>query len=378
MSIRRLARRLRTSVALGLPPVLAPAMVFVPLGVLLGPWGTDVLDARVVGHLEPVVSILLATFGVLAGLALRDGPGRRVLVGASLESGLTIVVVAAAAWYAAAHWAIPLSAPAGALALMLGVAAATSSTGFEDTRPDAVPGPAARMAELDDVLPILVGGAALAWLQTGSPWGIARLLLGNVLVGIAVGVVGLLLIERAQSTAERALFVLGTLTLAGGAASHLGLSPLVAGFVAGLIWRHGPGRIDEIVARDVQPYQHPLVVLLLIAAGASLVPSREALWLVVPFVALRVGGKLAGGWLGARVAGLPAGAVGTHLLAPGLMGLAFAVAAAEVVSGTDGAVLVTAVVLGTLAAEVLALGVAPPSPQDAAPPDLASLREDGA
>jgi hypothetical protein len=74
MIFRRLARRLRTSVALGLPPVPAPAMVFVPVGVLLGPWGTSVLDARVIGHLEPVVSILLATFGVLAGLALRDGP----------------------------------------------------------------------------------------------------------------------------------------------------------------------------------------------------------------------------------------------------------------------------------------------------------------
>jgi len=101
MILRRLARRLRTSVALGLPPVLAPAMVFVPLGVLLGPWGTNVVDARVVGHLEPVVSIVLATLGVLAGLALRDGPSRRVLVGASLESGLTIAVVGAACWYAA-------------------------------------------------------------------------------------------------------------------------------------------------------------------------------------------------------------------------------------------------------------------------------------
>ena len=333
MILRRLARRLRTSVALGLPPVLAPAMVFVPLGVLLGPWGTNVVDARVVG---------------------------------------------AACWYAATRWSIPLTAPTGVLALMLGVAAATSSTGFEDTRPDSAPSPAARMAELDDVLPIFAGSVALAWLQTSSLAAIVGLVLANALVGVAVGLVGLLLIERARSTAERALFVIGTLILAGGAASHLGLSPLVAGFVAGLVWRQGPGRIDEIVARDVQPYQHPLVVLLLIAAGASLVPSREALWLVVPFVVLRVAGKLAGGWLGARVAGLPGGAVGTHLLAPGLMGLAFAVAAAQVVSGRDGAVLVTAVVLGTLAAEALALGVAPASPQDAAPADLDALREDGA
>ncbi len=378
MSLRRLARRLRTSVALGLPPVLAPAMVFVPLGVLLGPWGTNVLDARVVGHLEPVVSIVLATLGVLAGLALRDGPGRRVLLGASLESGLTIAVVAAGSWYAAARWSIPLATPAGVLALMLGVAAATSSTGFEDTRPDAAPGPAAMMADLDDVLPILAGGAALAWLQTASPWGVAGLVLANALVGVAVGAVGLLLIERARSTAERAVFVLGALTLAGGAASHLGLSPLVAGFVAGLVWRYGPGRIDEIVAGDVRRYQHLLVVLLLIVAGARLVPAREALWLAVPFVVLRVAGKVAGGWLGARVAGLPAGAVGTHLLAPGLMGLAFAVRGGGGRVRRAGAVLVTAVVLGTLAAEALALVLAPASPHDAAPLTPASLREDGA
>ena len=44
------------------------------------------------------------------------------------------------------------------------------------------------------------------------------------------------------------------------------------------------------------------------------------------------------------------------------MGLAFAVAAAEVMSGTAGAVLVTAVVLGTLAAEALALGPRPGVP----------------
>jgi hypothetical protein len=74
MSLRRLTRRLRTSAALGLPAVLAPAMVFVPLGVLLGPWGTNVLDARVVGHLEPVVSILLEPLlvALAAGLVVEN------------------------------------------------------------------------------------------------------------------------------------------------------------------------------------------------------------------------------------------------------------------------------------------------------------------
>src|SRR6185436_11308127 len=95
-----------------------------------------------------------------------------------------------------------------------------------------------------------------------------------VVLGLVVGVIGWLLFDRAESGAERVVFVLGTLALAGGAAAYLGVSPLAAGLVAGLFWATTRGRADRIVTNDVQRVQHPLIVLLLLTAGARWAPSQ--------------------------------------------------------------------------------------------------------
>ncbi len=118
-----------------------------------------------------------------------------------------------------------------------------------------------------------------------------------MMLGLAVGVIGWLLIERAHSDAERGVFVMGSLALAGGASAYLALSPLLAGLAAGMFWNWSPGRADAIVRQDLQKFQHPLVVLMLLAAGASLQFSLAALWLFAPFVVFRLAGKLAGGWI---------------------------------------------------------------------------------
>ena len=55
--------------ALGLRPVTAPVMVFIPAGILLGPAGAGVLSLNVLSHLDPVISIVLATLGVFIGIA---------------------------------------------------------------------------------------------------------------------------------------------------------------------------------------------------------------------------------------------------------------------------------------------------------------------
>ena len=47
--------------------------------------------------------------------------------------------------------------------------------------------------------------------------------------------------------------------------------------------------------------QHPLVVLLLIIAGAILQPGLAGIWLFAPYVAFRTTGKLSGGWLASRL-----------------------------------------------------------------------------
>ena len=285
--------------------------------------------------------------------------GGWLFAAANIESGATTLTVGLACWWLIHAWGFPSSSPA-MLALVLGVSAAASSAGYEDTSPGSPASMAARIANLDDVLPIVVGGVALAVLRAPSVVGAATLVGITCGIGLVAGVVGWLLIERAHSDAERGLFVIGVVAFAGGAASFLGVSPLLTGLTAGIVWKWAPGRVDAIVRQDVRRYQHPLVVLVLLVAGASVRPSVDALWLFAPFVLFRVTGKLAGGWLATRVApGLAPGNLGAHLLAPGLIGIAFALAAARVFGTPDGTPVLTAVVAGTLVSEVIALSVAP-------------------
>ena len=61
---------LRTRAALGLRPLTAPVIIFLPLGIVLGPVGVNWLSAGALGHLDVVISIGLATLGVFIGIYL--------------------------------------------------------------------------------------------------------------------------------------------------------------------------------------------------------------------------------------------------------------------------------------------------------------------
>jgi hypothetical protein len=382
--LQRVMQRLRTHAAFGLAPALAPAMLFVPLGYLLGPPGLNLLPADVFAHLDPVISVGLAALGVFVGLALGRRPNweTRLFVAASVEAIVTIVIVLGAILFLLDAWHFPTSVPRIAIALALGVAASASSAASvtagangttsvrvtTDTTADPIVDPtgtphalASRIADLDDVLPIVIGALAIAVVVApeGAWQAIAQLAIA-ALLGLAVGVIGWLLIERARSIAERGVFVVGSLALVGGASAYLSLSPLLAGLAAGIFWNWSPGRADVIVREDLRRFQHPLVVLMLLAAGASLQLSLPALWLFAPFVVFRLAGKLAGGWLASRLTpSLAPGDLGAYLLAPGLLGIAFALNAHQHLPGDDGVALLTAVVIGTLASEGVALFVTP-------------------
>jgi hypothetical protein len=331
---------------------------------LLGPSGLNLLPARAIDHLDPVISVGLATLGVFVGLALGRRPqwDPRLFLAASFEALVTVVIVCGAILYLLYTWHLPLRTSTVAIALALAVSASASSaaTGSHaESHADTAHAIASRVADLDDVLPIAVGALAVALL--GEQYlGMALLLvLVTMLVGLAVGVTGWLLIERAHSAAERGLFVIGLLALVGGASAYLSLSPLLAGLTAGMFWNWSPGHTDAIIREDLHKFQHPLVVLMLLAAGASLTLSTAALWLFAPFVVFRMAGKLAGGWLASRLTGLASADLGAHLLAPGLLGIAFALNVHQHLARPDAAAVLTAVVIGTLASEGVAWLVAP-------------------
>jgi hypothetical protein len=357
----RLAQLFRTRAALGLRPLAAPAIVFVPIGITLGPYGIGLIAGDVLHGLGIALPVALAALGIFVGVGLRVRMRDevRLLVAANIESTVTIAVVGTAAWWLLQQWAVPLSGGAGAMALALVVAASASSAGHVDVTDDARARTATRIADLDDLVPLIVGGYALAIVGHDAPAALGLTLLTGML-SLLVAAAGWLLFERAHGAAERGVFVLGAVALVGGAPAFAGLSPLLAGLVAGLFWTYAPGRADQIITDDLRRLQHPLVVLLLVAAGASVIFTLEALWLFVPFVAFRLAGKLAGGWIGARLTrDLAPSDLGAWLVPPGLLGVAFAFSIATAFGGETGAALLSAVVLGTLASEVIAIVVVP-------------------
>lgn len=341
----RSARRL----ALGLEATPRAGWVLLVFAMALGPHGLRVISDSALASLDPAVTTALAALGVIVGLDVRLRRSRdgRLLVAASAEAGVVLATVTMGMLVM-----YPRSeAPSWLSALLLGICAAPSSTaGASAEHPGTAP--AARVGDLDDVLPIVAGGIALAAMRHNTAAAVPALLAQSVAIAIVIAAAAGLLITRTSSESEQRVFALGALLLLGGAAAYLSVSALFAGLVAGLCWNgFGFGARDQLV-RDIRHLQHPLIVLLLIAAGARLELSIELAGPIAAYVALRTAGKLAGGWLGRSLAAaaLPRD-LGLSFLGPGLVGIAFALDAHA--GGAPGSATLLAVVLmGSLASEL--------------------------
>ena len=351
---------LRTRSALGLAPSLTPAVIFLSFGVLLGPSALGLITSRALDRLDVAVTIALAVLGVLVGIALgrEIRSALRLFVAASLESLITIAAVAGATMYFTQATALPVGAPIAAFALALGLCASASSATSADPDSEPVAAVATRVADLDDVLPIVLAVAAFPLFPSSmhSPWVLA---LAPVGIGLAVGAIGWLLFERAESGAERVVFVIGALALAGGAAVYLRVSPLAVGLVAGLFWTIAPGRADKIVQEDLRKVQHPVVVLLLVTAGALTVVSEASIWLLAPYLLFRVAGKVVGAWFSAKLVDVSAADLAAYLMSPGVLAIAFALNFRQTLPSAAGDTLLATVAIGTAAFELFALAVVP-------------------
>ena len=341
----------------------APVALLLTIGIGLGPHGINLLTVASLASLDPVVPVALAALGVLVGLGMGDRrvDEGRVLAAGLVDGALAMVVVSGgiALGTLAATWL--MVPPSMTLVLVLGICAATSLTlptsNPLEPRPTAI-----RVKELGVLLPIVAGGVALAWLRAGSGLGALALVVQMSGITLALAMAGWLLLMRATSETDERVFAISALLLVGGVAHALGLSALFGGLVAGVFWRYTGGRPRETVRRDVLFVQHPLLVVVLLVAGARAEFAPASLALGVAYVVLRMLGKLAGGAAARRVLGPKAPRdLGLHLLPPGVFGVAFALNAAAVVSDAHATALITAVVAGTIAAELVAVFLPPRS-----------------
>jgi hypothetical protein len=343
--------RLGVSWSSGSPPIVLMLLV----GMALGPGWLAVLTPVALAAIDPALPVALATIGVQLALTLpvRRSPRARLrLAGASLESLVAGAVVAIGTWSL-----LPETTPAGThpswlLPLVCGLCAAMSAAlPFEST---SVTAAADDVRQLDVLLPAVVGGVLLAWVRESSFGGALALAGAAALLSLIVGLAGWLVLKRSSSETEQRIVGASALLLLGGLADYLSLSALVSGLVAGAFWRLAGGQAAAALRRGIAYVQHPLLVLMLVAAGAR---TEIALPLVVPVIAypvLRTAGKLAGAWLARRTTSprLPED-LGPALVAPGIFGIAFAVNAADAV-GPGAGTLLTVVVLGSIASQLMA------------------------
>ena len=358
----------RRRAALGLGSSAAPGLGYVLTGVAIGPQGLGLLSADVLGNLDAVVAVALAALGVLVGFGLDDMARRRaggLLVSATVEVAISIAVVAGTMLILLPRWEMPLPIDARVFAVLLGLCACASAALRVDGTADDDTRNAARIAELDDLPIIVLGGLTVAAIG-GQPGAAVDVLL-TLASAVMVAAAAWLLVGRTRDEAEHGVFVAGAVVLLAGAAAYLGSSPLLAGLVAALVWVRAPGDAHQRIRDDVRSHQHSFVALLLLLAGASIQWTVALLWVAAPLLLFRLTGKLAAGALTARLAGLPPLLLARALVPPGVVGIALALDLQQVL-GSDDTLLVSGVVVAAVVSEVLAtaLGLDAAEPQEAA------------
>lgn len=341
-----------------------PVVLILLLGAALGPSGVALLTPRVLEVLNPVVPVAVAALGILAGLECTRpaSPFRWTLLAkASLQSTLTGVTVATGVWFLAPNLLDVSGFDAWTVALVTGVCASMSAS-LPATDSDRLRPPTMRIRDLDAILPTLAGMFVLAAVRSPSATASITLTAQAALLALVISAAAWLLLADTSPGTEQRVFAIAALLLVGGIADYLSLSALASGLLAGLFWGLVGGAARDCFERDIGYLRHPLVVLMLLIAGAQATLSPAILALAAAYLALRVVGKLTSGTLVRRLPPIrqPEG-LGTSLLPPGVFGIAFALNAAPLL-GSPAMPLLAAVVLGTIGSQLVAAVLRPQEP----------------
>jgi hypothetical protein len=304
---------------------LSDGMLLLIVGAALGPLGLNILSTATLSILDPAMPVALVALGMLVGLGIsvrRSGDGR-VIAAAMVETLLTIAAVSTAVLFIGPWWGTTTTLPFWIVALVLGICAAPSAAASLHAPVDSRSA-ARRVGDVDGLVSIALGGAALALVREQS---IAQAMpvLGQACgVALVIVLAAWLLIRTSSSETEQRVFTAALLLLLGGAADYLSLSALLSGLIGGVFL--------QLVGELQTPWLGLGVIYLLVRASA----------------------KLAGGWAVRHVAPPSAsGNLAMSLLAPGILGVAFALNVVRA-AGTSAEPMLAVAAVGAIGSDVIA------------------------
>jgi len=289
------------------------------LGILLGPRVAGLLTHDVVQSLAPVTTLAMGWVGATVGSRLDV----RHLVGvpgmafrlAFVESALTFAVVGAIEMVAiAALYDIALLDAALPAAALGAIAVASSSAGVElaarGLKRESAVVTQLGVSTLVNALCAVVSFGVLAavWhrtvlvhdrAMTSTEW--VAITLG---IGVAAGALFHLFVEDEHDADRLFVSLVGGVILVSGAATYLGLSPVLAALVFGaMLVNTSRNRIDLRAA--LERVERPYTLVLLLFAGAAWRPSERA-WVapVLLYLLVRAVAKVGGARLASRANGV--------------------------------------------------------------------------
>ncbi len=283
------------------------------LGLAAGNGGFDVIPDEVAEWFDELSIVALTMVAFLLGGSLSRKNLRkhgRSIFAISISIVISTVLVVTLGLTAAGT--------AGGLALLLGaIATATAPAAMTDViRQSGTKNGFTKslkgIVAIDDAWGLIVFSIALALVGQSNGWdgvlsGAVWDLGGAMALGGVVGFPAAFLSGRLKPGEPLQAEAMGIVFLTAGLSLWMEVSFLVSGMTAGAIIANF-ARHHSRAFHEIEHIQWPFMILFFLLAGATL--EIEALrllgWIVILFLSLRIVGRIAGGVVGARLAGVPA------------------------------------------------------------------------
>ncbi len=282
------------------------------LGVMIGNAGFGLLPSGLTDWFDAISIVALTMVAFLLGGSLTRQNltlhGRAILAMSISIVVSTLLVISVGL--------ILAGVPVG-LAMILGaIATATApaamidvirQSGANNAFTDTLKG----IVAIDDVWGLAVFSVILVLVGQADGWagvltGALHDLGGGIVLGIVVGVPAANLTGRLKPGEPLQAEAIGIIFLTAGIALWFEVSFLVAGMTAGAIVAN-LARHHDRAFHEIENVQWPFMILFFILAGASLELDAFLMlgWSGVLYVILRIGSRLAGGYIGARIGRVP-------------------------------------------------------------------------